>query len=108
MTKRIPHVTGLTVQPGYWLRLTFDDGLTGDVDLSGLIERGGVFAPLRDRKMFEQAFVDPAAHTVAWSAGELDLDPEGLHEMALEHPVAVERRRRLRLASLVKQTRAAL
>jgi hypothetical protein len=108
MAKRIPHVTGLAVQPGYWLRLTFDDGLTGDVDLSRLIERGGVFAPLHDRKMFAQAVIDPAAHTVAWPDRQLDLDPEGLHEMALEHPVAVKRRRRLRLNSLVKQARAAL
>ncbi|MBO0833710.1 MAG: DUF2442 domain-containing protein, partial [Actinobacteria bacterium] len=34
------------------LRLTFTDGLVGDVDLSHLRELGGVFSPLREPAFF--------------------------------------------------------
>jgi hypothetical protein len=97
MAKRIPHVTGLDVLEGCMLRLTFDDGLTGDVDLSSLPDRGPVFAPLRDRRFFEQARVDPKTRTVSWPGG-IDLDPEGLHEEAARHRTKTTQRHTPRVA----------
>ncbi len=91
MAARIPHVTRLGLLGDYRLRLTFDDGLTGDVDLSNLLNAGSVFQPLRDPQFFAQAYVDPKTRTVAWPGG-IDLDPEGLHEEAGRHPVKVGRR----------------
>jgi hypothetical protein len=91
MTARIPHVVRLDVLEDYRLRLTFDDGLTGDVDLSNLLDAGPVFQPLRDPRFFAQAYIDAQTRTVAWPGG-IDLDPEGLHEEANKHPVKVDPR----------------
>jgi len=69
------------VQPldGYWLRLTFSDGAIKDVDVSQIVGRGEVFAPIRERRdVFEQVRVDQETQTIAWP-GEVDLDPEVLY-----------------------------
>jgi hypothetical protein len=50
-----------------------------DVDVSGLLEAGGVFAPIREsRELFEPDRVDPETQTVEWP-GEADLDPDVLY-----------------------------
>jgi hypothetical protein len=82
MSARLPHVTRVEPLPGYQLRLTFDDGLTGTADLSELAGKG-VFQALREPGFFAQAHIRDG--TVTWPGG-LDLDPEGLHEMASENP----------------------
>jgi hypothetical protein len=98
MATRIPHVVRLDVLKDHRLRLTFDDGLTGDVDLSNLLNAGPVFQPLRDPRFFAQAYIDPKTRTVAWPGG-IDLDPEGLREEAGKDPVKVDSPRISRLAS---------
>jgi len=72
---RIPRVTNVEVRPPHGLRVTFDDGLTRDVDLADELWRP-VFEPLRDPTFFAQVFVDHG--TVAWPNG-VDLDPLVLH-----------------------------
>jgi hypothetical protein len=91
MAARIPHVVQLGVLEDYRLRLTFDDGLTGDVDLSNLLDAGPVFQPLRDPRFFAQVYIDPQTRTVAWPGG-IDLDPEGLRAEADRHPIKVDPR----------------
>ena len=59
-----------------WLR--FDDGATGDIDLSDRIH-GPVFEPLQDPKYFQTFEVHPELHTLVWSNGA-DFAPEFLHE----------------------------
>lgn len=61
-------VCNVEVLGHYLLRLTFSDGLVGDVNLSHLAEREGVFAPLHDPAFFAQASpvqpeVTPRRHT---------------------------------------------
>lgn len=56
-----------------WLR--FDDGLTGETDLSGELT-GEVFEPLRDPAYFARFSVD---ETLLWPNGA-DFAPEFLHE----------------------------
>jgi hypothetical protein len=85
MASKIPHVAEVDAVGGYSLRLTFDDGFTGDVDLSGLPDKGPVFSPLRDPEFFAKASVDPQTRTVTWPGG-IDLDPESLREEAERHP----------------------
>jgi hypothetical protein len=68
-------VTAVEVRPPYGLRLTFDDGLTRDVDLTDTLW-GPVFKPLKDPAFFAQAFVDHG--TVCWPNG-VELDPLVLH-----------------------------
>jgi hypothetical protein len=86
----IPHVTAVEVLDGYTLRLTFDDGLTGDVGLSGLAKSGRVFEPLCNPEFFAKAYIDPRTRTVTWP-GEIDLDPEGLHDEASKNRVPARR-----------------
>src|ERR1700683_1647369 len=91
MAARTPHVVRLDVLEDYRLRLTFDDGLTGDVDLSNLLDAGPVFQPLRDPRFFAQVYIDPKTRTVAWPGG-IDLDPEGLREETDKHPIKIDPR----------------
>lgn len=56
-----------------WLR--FDDGLSGETDLSGELT-GEVFEPLRDPSYFARFVVDD---TLSWPNGA-DFAPEFLHE----------------------------
>ena len=72
---RIPEVTAVEVLPPYGLRLTFDDGLTCDVDLAEDLW-GPMFEPLKDPEFFARVFVDHG--TVCWPNG-VDLDPLVLH-----------------------------
>ena len=62
----------------YRLHLTFEDGLSGEVDLAELVTFTGVFEPLRDPGVFGQARVDADLGTVVWPNGA-DLDPDVLY-----------------------------
>ena len=77
-------VTAVEALPGFRLRVAFADGLTGMVDMSGLIHstKAGVFAALADPSLFAQVKLDYGA--VAWP-GELDLAPDAMHAAIKEH-----------------------
>jgi hypothetical protein len=57
------------------LRVTFDDGFSGEYDLSDLIARGPIFARLKDKEYFKTVAVGKYGHTFGWN-----LDDEG-HEI---------------------------
>jgi hypothetical protein len=80
---RLPRITAVDVIGDHALRLTFDDGIVGDVAFDDA-EWPGVLAPLRDSGFFAQVFIDFG--TLAWP-GELDLAPEPLYEAAKANPV---------------------
>lgn len=63
------------------VRVSFEDGLTADVDLSYLLDYGGVFEPLRDIGYFRRLRADPEAGTIVWP-NEADIAPETLYERA--------------------------
>jgi hypothetical protein len=69
--------------PGFRLRVRFNDGTVGIVDMAGFInsEAAGVFAALRDENLFRQAGV--AMGAVTWP-GELDLAPDAMHRKIKE------------------------
>jgi hypothetical protein len=69
----------------YKLRVTFKDGLVGDVDFTGR-HWLGVSEPLADPSFFAKAFFDPEGRTVAWPNG-FDMAPETLYERASAHQV---------------------
>lgn len=58
----------------YQLQLTFDDGVSGSIDVAQLIQFDGVFAPLREPDFFQQVAVSPDLGTIVWPNGA-DLDP---------------------------------
>jgi len=90
MATALHDVTDVQVLGHYRLRLKFSDGLVGDVNLSHLRGRGGVFESLRDPEYFAQVRVDPEIGTITWPGGA-DLAPEVLYERASAHPVAASR-----------------
>jgi hypothetical protein len=63
------------------VRVRFADGTTAEVDLSHLIEHGGVFEPLRDIDFFRQMRADPEAGTIVWP-NDADIAPETLYAYA--------------------------
>ena len=65
---------------GHRLRLTFADGLVGDIDLTRRFagQLGPVFEPLRDEAYFAEVSLDEELGTVVWPNGA-DLAPDALH-----------------------------
>ena len=57
------------------LRVTFDDGLSGEYDLTDWIGRGFVYRPLEDRAYFKTVSVAANGRSFGWN-----LDEEG-HEI---------------------------
>jgi hypothetical protein len=63
---------------GYRLKLSFEDGRVGEVDLEGELY-GEVFEPLRDVEQFAQFRLDEELQTIVWPTGA-DLAPEFLYD----------------------------
>jgi hypothetical protein len=70
--------------PGFRLRVRFNDGSTGIVDMAAFVgsEAAGVFTALRDEAAFRQARMRFGA--VSWP-GDLDLAPDAMHRATKEH-----------------------
>ena len=62
----------------YIVRLRFDDGVRGEVDLSDRLY-GPVFEPLQDSEYFQAFEVHAELHTLVWPNGA-DFAPEFLHD----------------------------
>jgi hypothetical protein len=62
------------------LRVTFDDGLSGEYDLSELIATGPIFAPLKDESFFKTVAVAEYGHSFGWNlhdcGHEIDFCPD--------------------------------
>jgi Protein of unknown function (DUF2442) len=76
-----PLLVDATPLEGYTVHVRFDDGIAADVDLSYLLEYGGVFEPLREPAFFRQLRADPGAGTIVWP-NEADIAPETLYAHA--------------------------
>jgi hypothetical protein len=73
-----PDITAAEVVRHGILRLTFADGLTGDVDVLDRM-RGPVFEDARTSAGFAKVEVDKETGTVAWPGGA-DLAPDTLYQ----------------------------
>ncbi len=76
----IPRLRNAEYLGDYRIRLSFDDGTEGDIDLEEELW-GEVFEPLRDKELFKQFRVDTDLRTVVWPTGA-DLAPEYLYQQA--------------------------
>jgi len=65
---------------GYKIKVSFEDGVVGIIDLDGDLW-GEVFEPLKDIKKFRAFKVDSELQTIVWPTGA-DLAPEYLYERA--------------------------
>jgi hypothetical protein len=73
----IPHVIEVDVVGDHRLHLSFDDGVGGELDLSGW-EWRGVFEPLAEPTYFGRVELDRELGTIVWPNGA-DFAPETLH-----------------------------
>lgn len=76
MTKKLFDVIEVSVVGQRKLRVKFEDGLEGEVDMSLCLE-GPVFGPLRYDVRFAQVFIENG--TVAWPNGA-DLAPDAMYD----------------------------
>ena len=74
----ILHVVEAKYERGYMIRLKFNDGAEGFVDLAKELY-GEMFAPLKNLEKFKAFRVDPELNTIVWENGA-DLAPEFLHD----------------------------
>ena len=66
-----PRISQVAVVRYPVLLVTFDDGLSGEYDLTEFIERGPLFAPLKDEAYFNTVSVGSYGHTFGWNLDEL-------------------------------------
>lgn len=78
-TNSLKWVTAARALDGYRLHLTFNDGCERIFDCLPLIEKYKLFAPLRDRAVFDHFDLD--GWTVCWLDGSIDIAPDHLYEM---------------------------
>lgn len=72
----MPMITKVKVLKDYRLELTFDDGVSGMVDLSDLVGKG-VFSLWQDRRAFEQVRIGSSGELI-WN-DQIDLCPDSLY-----------------------------
>jgi hypothetical protein len=74
----VPHLVDAEYIADYRIRLRFDDGAEGEVDLAHELT-GPVFQPLKNLKTFRQFRVHPVLRTLVWPNGA-DFAPEFLRD----------------------------
>jgi len=75
-----PKLTKAVYLDRYKIRVCYEDGTVGVVDLEGELW-GEVFEPLKDRLLFQSFKIDPDLQTLVWPTGA-DLAPEFLYAQA--------------------------
>lgn len=85
--------TAEAVVPGV-LKLVWNDGYQGIVDLRGIISNGELFATLRDSKHFKDVRVAEYGHSIYWGKEgdeEVDFGSDRLRELAEEQAALLAR-----------------
>ena len=68
-------VTEVNYLNEYKLHVKFEDGVSGEVDLCNLVDKG-VFESLKDRSLFSKAY--STGSSIAWS-DELEIDSDTIY-----------------------------
>ena len=71
-------VVSVQALPEHRLRIRFDDGTEGIVDVTQLVQFTGVFEPLREPEFFKEVAVNTELGTVVWP-NNADLDTDVLY-----------------------------
>jgi len=76
------------------LKLTWNDGYEGIVDLRGIISDGEIFSHIRDPANFKNVRVEPFGHSIYWGEHgneEVDFGCDRLREIAEEQAAMLAR-----------------
>jgi len=71
----------------YKIKLVFEDGTSGIVDLKKIIEKGGVFTELNDQNKFKLFFIHEELKVLTWN-NDIDIAPETLYKLAVGEKVS--------------------
>jgi len=71
----------------FHLKLRFEDGVEGVVNVAQCVRFTGIFAPLRDPTHFAAVTVNRELGTVCWPCGA-DLDPDVLYGLVTGVPAS--------------------
>jgi hypothetical protein len=75
----VPRLSDMKYIAEYRIRLQFEDGCQGEVDLEQELW-GEVFEPLRDQAYFKTVQLDKELNTIRWDNGA-DFAPEFLYQL---------------------------
>ena len=78
-----PLIRAVKAKPPATLEIAWRAGENSTVDVSRLIKRFKLYAPLRNAALFTRAKADPWGHSVNWP-GEIDIGADQLYELARE------------------------
>jgi hypothetical protein len=91
-------IVSAVAQASPFVRLGFDDGLTGEVDLSPYLDKGGYYEALRDPAFFNRVGIGMQGRCFGWRlddfGNEIDFGADGARadiEAALVEARAVAR-----------------
>jgi hypothetical protein len=80
---RPPLIRAVKAKPPATLEIAWSTGEMLAVDISRLIKRFKLYAPLRNAAVLRKAKVDPWGHAVNWP-GEMDMGADQLYDLARE------------------------
>jgi len=78
-----PLIRKVRAIPPAALEIAWSTGETLAVDVSALVKRFKLYAPLKNATLFAKAKRDPWGHAVNWS-GDIDMGADQLYELARE------------------------
>ena len=70
----------------YKIEVTFEDGVTGIVDFSKFLRKGGVFEKFRNIEFFKNFKINEELGVLTWG-DEIDIAPETLYAEATSTPL---------------------